>query len=64
MNSSQFTRLEMEVLTAITQGNAGKAVVLGKSFNWLNKDTGEPKKNRERLEFEDKLSNMGLKAPW
>jgi thymidylate synthase (FAD) len=64
VNSSQFTRLEMEVLTAITHGDSGKAVELGKSFNWLNKDTGEPKKNRERLEFEDKLSNMGLKAPW
>lgn len=63
VNSSHLTRLEMEVLTAMTQGDKEKAVALGKQFNWLN-DAGEPKKNRERLEFEDKLSNLGLKAPW
>ncbi len=63
VNSSHFTRLEMEVLTAMTTGNAAKAIELGKSFGWL-KETGEVKKNRERLEFEDKLNNLGLKAPW
>lgn len=63
VNSNSFTRLEMEVLTAMTQGDKDKAVALGKSFNWLN-DAGEPKKNRERAEFEDKLEGLGLKAPW
>lgn len=63
VNSNSFTRLEMEVLTAMTQGDNEKAVSLGRSFNWLD-DTGKPKKNRERAEFEDKLSGLGLKAPW
>lgn len=63
VNSSHLTRLETEVLTAMTQGDNEKAKALGKSFGWLN-DAGEPKKNRERLEFEDKLNNLGLKAPW
>lgn len=63
VNSNSFTRLEMEVLTAMTQGDSEKAIALGKSFNWLN-DKGEPKKNRERAEFEDKLEGLGLKAPW
>ena len=63
VNSNSFTRLEMEVLTAMTQGDKDKAVALGKSFNWLS-DAGEPKKNRERAEFEDKLEGLGLKAPW
>ncbi len=63
VNASHLTRLEMEVLTAMTQGDKEKAISLGRSFNWLN-DAGEPKKNRERLEFEDKLSNLGIKAPW
>lgn len=63
VNASQFTRLEMEVLTAMTTGDTVKAIELGKSFGWL-KENGEPKKNRERLEFEDKLDNLGLKAPW
>ncbi len=63
INSSHFTRLEMEVLTAMTQGDKQKVIELGKSFNWLN-DKGEAKKNRERIEFEDKLATLGLKAPW
>lgn len=63
VNASQLTRLEMEVLTAMTKGETVKAIELGKSFGWL-KENGEPKKNRERLEFEDKLDNLGLKAPW
>lgn len=63
VNASQLTRLEMEVLTAMTKGDTVKAIELGKSFGWL-KENGEPKKNRERLEFEDKLDNLGLKAPW
>lgn len=64
VNSSHLTRLEMEVLTALTKGNKEQAIELAKSFNWLDKTTGEPKKNRERLEFEDKLSGLGLKTPW
>lgn len=63
VNSSHLTRLETEVLTAMTTNNPAKAIELGKEFGWL-KETGEPKKNRERLEFEDKLNNLGLKAPW
>jgi thymidylate synthase (FAD) len=63
VNASQLTRLEMEVLTTMTKGDTVKAIELGKSFGWL-KENGEPKKNRERLEFEDKLDNLGLKAPW
>lgn len=64
VNSSSLTRLEMEVLTALTKGDNEQAIELGKSFNWLDKTTGEPKKNRERAEFEDKLSGLGIKAPW
>jgi len=63
VNSSHLTRLETEVLAALTGGDDPKAIVLAKSFGWL-KDDGTPKKNRERAEFEDKLSGLGLKAPW
>jgi thymidylate synthase (FAD) len=64
VNSNSLTRLEMEVLTALTKGDKEQAIELGKSFNWLDKTTGAPKKNRERAEFEDKLSGLGIKAPW
>lgn len=63
VNSARLTRLEMEVLTAMTQGNNPKAVELAKSFGWIKED-GSIKKNREREELEDKLNNLGLKAPW
>jgi thymidylate synthase (FAD) len=63
VNSAHLTRLEMEVLTAMTQGNSAKAIELAKSFGWV-KESGELKRNRERTEFEDKLANLGLKAPW
>jgi hypothetical protein len=53
----------MEVLTAMTQGSNAKAVELAKSFGWIKED-GSIKKNRERDEFEDKIANLGLKAPW
>ena len=62
-NASHLTRLEMEVLTAMTQNKAQEAIELGKKFNWLKED-GTPKKNRERAEFEDKLNSLGLRAPW
>ncbi len=63
VNSSHLTRLEMEVLTAMIQNKTAEAIEFGKKFNWLKED-GTPKKNRERAEFEDKLNNLGLKAPW
>jgi thymidylate synthase (FAD) len=64
VNSSSLTRLETEVLAALTKGDKEQAIELAKSFNWLDKTTGEPKKNRERAEFEDKLAGLGIKAPW
>ncbi|MCC7158753.1 MAG: FAD-dependent thymidylate synthase, partial [Ignavibacteria bacterium] len=63
VNSANLTRLELEVLTLISQGNNAAAVERAKSFGWV-KDDGQLKKNRERDEFTDKLDSMGLKAPW
>lgn len=62
-NASSLTRLEMEVMTAIASGDNAKAVTLAKSFNWLN-ENGEPKKNREKDEFEGKMKKIGMKLPW
>jgi len=63
MNSKHLTRLEIEAMTAIIQGDSTKAIELAKSYGWV-KETGELKRNREREEFEDKLLSLGLKAPW
>lgn len=63
VNSSHMTRLEMEVLLAITSGDNAKAVELAKSYGWIKED-GSVKKNREREELEEKFSKMGVKLPW
>jgi len=63
VNSSHLTRLEMELLLAVTQGESVKAVELAKSFGWIKED-GSMKKNREREELEEKFGKMGIKLPW
>lgn len=63
VNSSHMTRLEMEILLAVTSGDNPKAVELAKSFGWI-KDDGSIKKNREREELEEKFGKMGIKLPW
>jgi len=63
VNSSHMTRLEMEVLLAVTSGKNAKAIELAKSYGWIKED-GSVKKNREREELEEKFSKMGVKLPW
>ncbi len=63
VNSSHLTRLEMEVLLAVTQNDNTKAVELAKKFGWIKED-GSMKKNREREEVEEKFKKMGIKLPW
>ena len=63
VNSSHLTRLEMEVLLAVTQNDNAKAVELAKKFGWIKED-GSMKKNREREELEEKFGKMGIKLPW
>lgn len=63
VNSSHLTRLETEILSAMTKGDNSGAIELAKGFGWIKED-GSLKKNRERAEFEDKLEGLGLKSPW
>lgn len=63
VNASNLTRLEMEILLAVTQGENDKALQLAKQFGWIKED-GSMKKNREREELEEKFKKLGLKLPW
>lgn len=63
MNSSNFSRLEFEILQEILTGNNEKAIEIAKSFGFIKPD-GELKRNRERQEFEVKLEKMKIKIPW
>ena len=65
MNSMNFSSLEMPVLKAIITGNKEKSLKAADENDWLNrKDDGSLKKNRERIEFEKKLAELGLAIPW
>jgi thymidylate synthase (FAD) len=63
VNAVHFTRLEIELLQCISEGDSDKAISLAKSFGWIKED-GSLKKNREREELEEKFKKMGLKVPW
>lgn len=63
VNAVHFTRLEIELLQCISEGNNEAAISLAKSFGWIKED-GSLKKNREREEVEVKFKKIGLKLPW
>lgn len=63
VNSSNFTRLEMEIIQETMRGTTAGAIQLAKSFGWIKED-GSIKRNREREEFEEKLTKLNIKIPW
>ncbi len=63
VNSSGFTRLEMEIVQEIMKNSTEAAINLAKSFGWIKED-GAVKRNREREEFEAKLLKLNMKIPW
>lgn len=49
----------------INSGEAEKVQQLAIDFGWLPKSADEqPKRNRERLEFEQKLTLLNMEIPW
>lgn len=62
--ATQLSRLELELLRTITRGDAAAALELARSYGWLEEGPRGLKANRERKELEDKLADLGLKAPW
>ena len=63
VNAVHFTRLEIELLQALAEGDNNKAKALAKQYGWI-KDDGTMKMNREREEVEEKFGKMGWKLPW
>ncbi len=64
MNSKSFTGLELQLLKLIIQGNKDEIVKAAESFGWLKRTEKGLSRNRERIEFEDKLEFLGLNKPW
>lgn len=64
VHSTSFSRLELDVLSAIGAGNREQAVTKAEGFGWLKSENGTLKHNRERAEFEEKLGRLNLQVPW
>lgn len=64
IHAQTFTRLELEILRALYQGEKEQAIQLAADFGWLTYKEGKLTSNIERLEFEQKLKALGIKAPW
>lgn len=64
-NAVSYSGLELQVLQALNAGDEKQAMELAEKFGWLSRrEDGSLKRNRERIEFEEKLGNMNMKIPW
>jgi thymidylate synthase (FAD) len=64
-NAVSYSGLELQVLQALNSGDNKQALGLAEEFGWLSRrEDGTLKRNRERIEFEEKLKNLNLIIPW
>ena len=60
-----YSRIEHEILAAITKGDLTEATALATQAGWMKPaKSGGLVRNRERLEFSDKLRELNLPVPW
>jgi len=64
MDSMSFSSLELQILKQLVTGNKQAALKLAEDFGWLNKINDRLSKNRERIELEQKLVELGIEKPW
>jgi thymidylate synthase (FAD) len=64
VNANIFSRLESEIVAAISAGDQQEAINLAKKNGWLNIKDGRLKRNRECIELEEKLNKLNTPIPW
>ncbi len=64
VNSITFSSYEIKIISALIQNNTDEAVKIAEELGWLNKVENRFVRNRERIEFEEKITRLGLKVPW
>jgi thymidylate synthase (FAD) len=64
VETMSLTRLDMQIVGALGQGDAARAIVLATEFGWLARGEKGLKRNRERAELETKLERLNLPIPW
>jgi thymidylate synthase (FAD) len=64
MNAMALSRLEAEIVQAVTRGDLDGARVLAAGYGWLDAGKKGLQRNRERSECEEKLERLNLSIPW
>jgi thymidylate synthase (FAD) len=65
LDALTFSAPERAILKSLTASQHNAATTLAQSIGWLEQaGPGQLKPNRERKEFEAKLAELGLTAPW
>lgn len=64
MNSITLSEKETTLLKVLIAGNNDEALTIAADYGWLKKIENKLARNRERIEFESKLSTFGLTIPW
>jgi len=64
LNAESFSKLELQILSALYRGNKAQAIKLAKDFGWITYKEGKLSGNIERFEFEQKLKALGIQIPW
>jgi len=64
VHTMNLTRLDMEIISALGQGDKDHATALATEFGWLTRGEKGLKRNRERNELEAKLERLKLPIPW
>ena len=62
--SLALSRIEMDIIRALSQGNSAQAIALARGAALLPPADELPRRNRERDELESKLLVLGLPIPW
>lgn len=64
LNATSLSRLETQLLRFLYLGQMNSVIESAKTFGWLDDEGIASERNRERLEFEAKLSQLGIALPW
>lgn len=62
--STHLTRLEGAIVRCLARGSRSDAEAEAQSFGWLKPGKHGWKRNRERIECEEKLKDLGFEVPW
>lgn len=63
LQAIHFSNAENQLIALLIQTQTDEAIELAQQLGWLGDDK-QPKKNRERIEFEAKIKSWGLQLPW